>query len=137
MRGEYDTMTEECSQAIVDAITSAWPLVFIPRAGHCKTIDEPHECIREITRFLNTVEGIRNGYKVSEALVSTRSRSFDDSMGSPGKIFRRLKAILPPTSEDDANEGDLPPVVILPQAVLPDVIIVPPGDDQTTSVEGK
>lgn len=132
MRGEYDTMTEECCQAIVDGISSAWPLVCIPRAGHCKTIDEPHECVREITRFLNTVEGIRHGYKASEALISRRS--FDDAMGSPGKIFRRLKAILPPPSQDECGGEELPPVVILPQAVLPEVVIPQPVADTVMKV---
>lgn len=131
MRGEFDTMTEECSQIIVDHITTAWPLVCIPRAGHCKTIDEPHECIREITRFLNTVEGIRNGYHTPEALISTRSRSFDDSMQSPGKLFRRLKAIMPANVVNDEINGELPQVVILPQAVLPDVIVLgQPNNDE-------
>ena len=125
-------MTEECSQVIVDNISTAWPLVCIPRAGHCKAIDEPHECVREITRFLNTVEGIRNGYKVSEALVSTRSRSFDDSIQSPGKIFRRLKAILPAAVPNDELSGDLPSVVILPQAYLPDVVVLgQPTNEET------
>lgn len=132
MRGEFDTMTEECSQIIVDHITTAWPLVCIPRAGHCKTIDEPHECIREITRFLNTVEGIRHGYHAPEALVSTRSRSFDDSIQSPGKLFRRLKAIMPASLPSDEIPDNLPQVVILPQAVLPDVIVLgQPNNDET------
>ena len=39
--GEFDTMSEECHQLVVDSIPAAWPLVTIPRAAHCKLIDEP------------------------------------------------------------------------------------------------
>lgn len=59
MVGEFDTMTDECCQTIVDHIPTAWPLVKIPRAAHCKLIDEPQLCVSEIAKFLNTVESIR------------------------------------------------------------------------------
>jgi hypothetical protein len=49
--GEFDTMTDECSQArpapatarpcLADNLPAAWPLVTIPRAAHCKLTDEP------------------------------------------------------------------------------------------------
>ncbi len=123
MRGEFDTMTEECSQIIVDNIPSAFPLVCIPRAGHCKTIDEPHEVVREIVKFLNTVEGIRHGYDRSTALAPRKS--FDETVcPSPGRIFHRIKAIMPPQPVDELGADELPPVVILPQATLPDVIYI-------------
>jgi L-proline amide hydrolase len=54
--GEFDSMTEECAQAIVDRVPLAWPLVVVPRAGHCKLLDEPQLCIKEINRFLQTIE---------------------------------------------------------------------------------
>jgi L-proline amide hydrolase len=54
--GEYDSMTIECSQLTVDNIDTCWPLIEIPRAGHCKLCDEPLECIRHIVKFLNVVE---------------------------------------------------------------------------------
>lgn len=121
LRGEFDTMTEECSQILVDHIPSAFPLVCIPRAGHCKTIDEPHEVVREIMKYLNTVEGIRHGYEKSAAL--TTKKSFDETIcPSPGRIFHRIKAIMPPSTGDELGSDELPPVVILPQAVLPDII---------------
>ena len=41
LMGEFDTMSEECHQLVVDSIPAAWPLVTIPRAAHCKLIDEP------------------------------------------------------------------------------------------------
>ena len=110
-------------QTIVEHISTAWPHVCIPRAGHLKLIDEPHECVREITRFLNTVEGVRNRYKTSEALIP-RQTSHDgpnDGSQSPGKLFRKIRAIMP--AEEDVPSFDLPPVVILPQAVLPDVVV--------------
>ena len=40
IRGEYDTMTEECCRAIVNAIPDCY-LVTIPRASHCKLLEEP------------------------------------------------------------------------------------------------
>jgi L-proline amide hydrolase len=62
-RGQYDTMSEECCQVIVDDIQTAFPLVTIPRAAHCKLIDEPQLCVNSILRFLNTVEAIRDQTK--------------------------------------------------------------------------
>ncbi len=54
--GEYDSMTQECSQAIVSRIPGARPLVTIPRAAHCKLLDEPQLCNAEIAKFLQSVE---------------------------------------------------------------------------------
>jgi L-proline amide hydrolase len=59
LAGEFDTMTVECSKAVVDNIPTAWPLVVIPRASHCKLLEEPAACIREMSKFLNTVEACR------------------------------------------------------------------------------
>jgi len=42
----------------VDSIPMAWPLVTIPRAAHCKLLDEPQLCVEAIARFLLTVEEI-------------------------------------------------------------------------------
>lgn len=58
--GEFDTMSQECSQQVVDSLPHAFPLVMIPRASHCKLIDEPKLCNGAIFRFLNTVEAIRD-----------------------------------------------------------------------------
>jgi L-proline amide hydrolase len=58
--GQYDTMTEECSLAIVNNIPTCWPLVMIPRAGHCKLLDEPQVCVEQTMKFLNTVEASRS-----------------------------------------------------------------------------
>jgi len=52
--GEYDTMTTECSQLIVDNISTAVPLVEIKRASHCKLLEEPHACIQSTLAFLTT-----------------------------------------------------------------------------------
>ncbi len=54
--GEYDTMTIDCSNAIVERVETSWPLVIIPRAAHCKLLDEPLLCIQVMAKFLNTVE---------------------------------------------------------------------------------
>mmetsp|Transcript_23047 Transcript_23047/g.38991 ORF Transcript_23047/g.38991 Transcript_23047/m.38991 type:complete len:450 (-) Transcript_23047:371-1720(-) len=165
MRGEYDLSTESCSQTLVDSISTAWPAVTIPRAGYCKLIDEPHECIKQITRFLNTLEGVHHRYKVSTAVALRRpessnggdipsssprqrsaSGSFDNNCASPGRLFRRLLPNSPAVDEKslsllDENSlppMDLPPVVILPQAVLPSVIYtMPPGVDDDNSEESK
>ena len=59
MMGQYDTMTEECSQQVVDSIPGAVPLLTVPRAGHCKLIDEPQFCCKEIAKFLDTIEAMR------------------------------------------------------------------------------
>ena len=58
--GEFDTMTDECSQAIVDNIPFSWPLVKIQRASHCKLCDEPLLCIKETTKFLDTIESFHS-----------------------------------------------------------------------------
>lgn len=58
--GEFDSMSVECSQTIVDAVPTAWPLVVIPRAAHCKLVDEPYECVTHCRRFLDTCESARN-----------------------------------------------------------------------------
>lgn len=56
LAGEFDTMTIECSKAVVDNIPTAWPLIVIPRASHCKLLEEPRVCIAEMAKFLHTVE---------------------------------------------------------------------------------
>jgi len=56
---EYDSVSKDASQKIVDLIETAFPLVTIPRAAHCKLIDEPLLCVNAIYRFLFTVETIR------------------------------------------------------------------------------
>jgi L-proline amide hydrolase len=58
--GQFDSMTEECSLAIVNNIRNAWPLVTIPRAGHCKLLDEPQLVVAEITKFLDAIEEARD-----------------------------------------------------------------------------
>ncbi len=55
LRGEFDTMTEECSQLVVENIPKAVPLVTIPRAAHCKLIDEPEACSIVIKDFLENL----------------------------------------------------------------------------------
>jgi proline iminopeptidase len=59
MMGEFDTMTEECSQQVVNSIPTAVPLVTIPHARHCKLIDEPQLCNEAMLKFLHTVESVR------------------------------------------------------------------------------
>lgn len=54
--GEYDTMTVECSQQLVDHIPHCWPLVVVPRASHCKLLEEPQLCIDHMVHFLDSVE---------------------------------------------------------------------------------
>jgi len=56
LAGEFDTMSQECQQLVVDSIPTAWPLVTIPRAAHCKLIDEPQLCVEAIARFLFAIE---------------------------------------------------------------------------------
>lgn len=55
-RGQFDTMTEECSQKIVDNIKRARKLVTIPGSGHIQMIDENEIYINEVYNFLKTVE---------------------------------------------------------------------------------
>mmetsp|Transcript_30209 Transcript_30209/g.43159 ORF Transcript_30209/g.43159 Transcript_30209/m.43159 type:complete len:327 (+) Transcript_30209:1-981(+) len=52
LAGEFDTMTEECSQAIVQACPHAVPLITIPRASHCKLLEEPQVCVAHMAAFL-------------------------------------------------------------------------------------
>lgn len=56
--GEFDTMTDECSQAVVDNIPLSWPLVKIKRAAHCKLCDEPTQCIKETVKFLKIIDSL-------------------------------------------------------------------------------
>ena len=52
--GEFDTMTIECHQHVLDSIAggSQNKMVVIPRAGHCKLVDEPLACCEEVLKFL-------------------------------------------------------------------------------------
>ena len=59
LRGEFDTMTEECHQQVVDHIPYAWPCICIPRAAHCKLLDEPQLCCKATFKFLETVHAMR------------------------------------------------------------------------------
>ena len=68
LMGEFDTMTEECSQQVVDSIPTAFPLVTIPRAAHCKLIDEPKLCCDEMAKFLHTVEAMRKAAAPSSVI---------------------------------------------------------------------
>lgn len=62
--GEFDTMSIECSQVIVDTIKFAFPLVMIPRAAHCKLCDEPELCIKHLAKFLHTCQAAIRSSKV-------------------------------------------------------------------------
>ncbi len=59
LAGEFDTMTHECHQQVVDSIPCAWPLVTIPRAAHCKLLDEPEAVCAVVAKFLHTTEKTR------------------------------------------------------------------------------
>ena len=59
LAGEYDTMSRECHQQVVDSIPTAWPLVIIPNAAHCKELDEPQVVAAETAKFLHTCEKTR------------------------------------------------------------------------------
>ncbi|KAJ3207439.1 hypothetical protein HDU82_003737 [Entophlyctis luteolus] len=52
LRGEFDTMSEEASMAVVNAISSCLPLVTVKGASHCKVLDEPQICCNIIFEFL-------------------------------------------------------------------------------------
>ena len=53
LAGEFDTMTIECHQLGLDSIGGAsTKLVVIPRAGHCKLVDEPLACCEELISFM-------------------------------------------------------------------------------------
>ena len=64
MAGEFDTMSQECHQLVVDSIPTAWPLVTIPRAAHCKLLDEPQLCCDAMYKFLYTCEATRGMLRV-------------------------------------------------------------------------
>ena len=55
LAGEHDTMTVECSQAVVDGIPHARPLVIIAGASHMKLLEEPEVCIKHIAAFLKSI----------------------------------------------------------------------------------
>ena len=55
-------MTERCHQLIADNISTAFPLVTIERAGHCKLIDEPQLCVEAVERFIGVVEASKDGW---------------------------------------------------------------------------
>jgi len=59
LAGEYDTMSVECHQQVVDSIPTAWPLVLIPRAAHVKEVDEPQLVVEAVAKFLHTCEMTR------------------------------------------------------------------------------
>ena len=59
LAGEFDTMTIECHQQVVDSIPTAWPLMLIPRAAHCKLLDEPQLVVAAVAKFLHTCEETR------------------------------------------------------------------------------
>jgi hypothetical protein len=54
-----DDADGQASQEVVDAIMTAWPLVMVPRAAHCKLIDEPQLCCDIFVRFLSTCDATR------------------------------------------------------------------------------
>ena len=56
LRGEYDTMSVRCCMAIVEAIPKCQPLVTIPKAAHCKLLDEPNAVCDVIVKFCDGVE---------------------------------------------------------------------------------
>jgi proline iminopeptidase len=60
LAGEHDTMSQECQQLVVDSIPTAWPLVTIPRAAHCKLLDEPNLVCSAVAKFLYTCEATRS-----------------------------------------------------------------------------
>ena len=60
MAGEFDTMSQECHMQVVNSIPTAWPLVTIPRAAHCKLIDEPILCNDAMAKFLFTCDQTRS-----------------------------------------------------------------------------
>lgn len=55
-RGEYDTMTTECSQKIIDNLRFGRELVTIPRSGHLQMIDENEIYVNEVYKFIKSVE---------------------------------------------------------------------------------
>lgn len=59
LAGEFDTMSQRCHQEVAESLPCAWPVVTVPRAAHCKLIDAPFVCCREIVKFLETIESTR------------------------------------------------------------------------------
>jgi hypothetical protein len=59
-------MSEECHQQVVDHLPFAWPCVCIPRAAHCKLLDEPVLCCEATYKFLETVNAMRSQAAGSE-----------------------------------------------------------------------
>ena len=54
LAGEFDTMTIECHENVLDSIGGKNnKLVVIPRAGHCKLVDEPLACCEEVLKFIH------------------------------------------------------------------------------------
>jgi proline iminopeptidase len=55
LRGKYDTMSMRCSQKIKDSMPKGTAkIIEIPRAAHCKLIDEPELCVEETYKFLKS-----------------------------------------------------------------------------------
>lgn len=54
-RGEYDTMTQEVSQKIVNQIPKARPLVTVERSGHMSMIDENDIYMNHVENFIQEV----------------------------------------------------------------------------------
>ena len=44
---------------IVNAIPKCWPLITIPRAAHCKLLDEPNVVCDVIIKFVDTTENAK------------------------------------------------------------------------------
>ena len=59
LAGEFDTMSIECHQQVVDSIPTAVPLLVIPRAAHVKELDEPQLVVAAVAKFLHTCEQTR------------------------------------------------------------------------------
>jgi len=59
-RGEYDTMTEECSQTIINQLKNGRKLITIPKSGHIQMIDENEVYVNEVLNFIKSVEEKRN-----------------------------------------------------------------------------
>ena len=54
LAGEFDTMTIECHENVLESIGDINnELVVIPRAGHCKTVDEPLACCEAVLDFIS------------------------------------------------------------------------------------
>lgn len=57
LRGEYDTMSKECSMQCVDSLPeTTWKKhIEVPKAGHIKLMDEPHFCIDKTHEFITEI----------------------------------------------------------------------------------